>query len=465
MGSLMQQSPCVRAEKRDGKKKRPAMPKTAILPKREPVESVVEVEPAKEEEVSPAKSIIVAKPSIASVTSTGFGGERMIKARKGLLERQSLEESCLIADGEELATFGMVLLSVIRFRSECYLAQDLSFSRPKPGITGRSRSSTCTTSSSGSDTPPLSSDASSGGSQSSIDVGQLTHMLSNATHPITRPTHGRSRVRGQGHGHRRRPSDVRRSMSSVYETIQEEGLGSSDPVEAPVIGVPVAVYNSVHSVRIAGDSDGTDTEWDDERGIVAMRRCGALKNEADDAVTESRRVWLDTPFSLFAVQSFQPPHHPSGMKAMLEHSQQNYGPLPPELHCHRVRSRTYSRPSPYPQRTVKPASPERPSPQQSSKKQEGIIADVTVATIVQPLRPKSVNVNARTPAPAIKGLNPISPFVVEFEKSKGDKSFNERTIRPRVTSSTRRAALGWSKRSTGKSSELKENTSVGTLNT
>ena len=116
MGSLMQQSPCVRAEKRDGKKKRPTMPKTAILPKREPVESVVEVEPAKEEEVSPAKSIIVAKPSIASVTSTGFGGERMIKARKGLLERQSLEESCLIADGEELATFGMALLSVIRFR-------------------------------------------------------------------------------------------------------------------------------------------------------------------------------------------------------------------------------------------------------------------------------------------------------------------------------------------------------------
>ena len=254
-------------------------------------------------------------------------------------------------------------------------------------------------------------------------------------------------------------------MSSVYETIQEEGLGSSDPVEAPAIGVPVAVYNSVHSVCIAGDSDGTDTEWDDERGIVAMRKYGALKNEADDAVTESKRVWLDTPFSLFAVQSFQPPHHPSGMKAMLEHSQQNYGPLPPELHCRRVRSRTYSRPSPYPQRTVKPASPERPSPQQSSQGREGIVADVTVATVVQPLRPKSVNINARTPAPAIKGLNPISPFVVEFEKSKGDKSFNERTIRPRVTSSTRRAALGWSKRSTGKSSELKENTSVGTLNT
>jgi len=289
-------------------------------------------------------------------------------------------------------------------------------------------------------------------------------MLSDVTHPITRSTHGRSRVRAQGHGHRRHPSDIRRSMSSVYETIQEEGLGASDPVEAPAIGIPVAVYNSVHSVHIANDSDSADTEWDDERGIVAMRRYGDLKDEADDTVTESKRVWLDTPFSLFAVQSFQPPHHPSGMKAMLEHSQQNYGPLPPDLRCHRVRSRTYSRPSPYPQRIVKPASPERPSPQQSPQEQV-FVADDTVVTVVQPLRPKSVNVNARTPAPAIKDLNPISPFIVEFGKSKGDKSFNERILRPRVTSSTRRAALGWSKRKTGKSSELKENTSVGTLNT
>jgi hypothetical protein len=111
MGSLMQQSPCARVEKRGGKKKRPAMPRTAILPKPEPVEPVEEVEPA-EEGVSPAKSIVITKPSIASVTSTKFGGDRMIQARKGLLERQSLEESCLIADGEELASFSMSPLPV-----------------------------------------------------------------------------------------------------------------------------------------------------------------------------------------------------------------------------------------------------------------------------------------------------------------------------------------------------------------
>lgn len=289
-------------------------------------------------------------------------------------------------------------------------------------------------------------------------------MLSNVTHPMTRPSQGRTRIRGQGHGHRRRTSDVRHSMASVYETIQEEGLPSVDFNDAPQIEIPVAVYNSVHSIHVAGDSDGTDIEWDDERGVVAMRRYGALKNEADDAVVESKRIWLDTPFSLFAVQCFQPPHHPSGMKAMLEHSLQNYGPLPLHLYCHRVRSRTYSRPSPYPQRIVKQTSPESSSPHSSPKRQEETVGDITAATISKPLQPKSVNLNSKTPAPAIKNLNPISPFVVEFEKCKGDKSFNERTFRPRVTSSTRRAALGWSKRG-GKSSELKENTSVGTMNT
>ena len=106
----MQQSPCARAEKREDRKRRPAIPKTVVLPNPEPV---VEVGPIEEEEISPAKSVVITRPSIASVTSTKFGGERMIQARKGLLERQSLEENCLIADGEELGSFGAVFLSVI----------------------------------------------------------------------------------------------------------------------------------------------------------------------------------------------------------------------------------------------------------------------------------------------------------------------------------------------------------------
>jgi hypothetical protein len=55
---------------------------------------------------SPDKARIVEKPSIASTSSTSsfaFGGEHTIKALRGVPERQSLEDSCLVADGEDLS--------------------------------------------------------------------------------------------------------------------------------------------------------------------------------------------------------------------------------------------------------------------------------------------------------------------------------------------------------------------------
>jgi serine/arginine repetitive matrix protein 2 len=50
------------------------------------------------------KARIVEKPSIASTSSYQFGGERIIKAQRGVLERQSLEDNCLSADGEEMSS-------------------------------------------------------------------------------------------------------------------------------------------------------------------------------------------------------------------------------------------------------------------------------------------------------------------------------------------------------------------------
>ncbi|KAK6985188.1 hypothetical protein R3P38DRAFT_3450686 [Favolaschia claudopus] len=44
------------------------------------------------------------QPSTASTSSSKFGEERMIRARQGLLERQSLEESALVAEGEDFAS-------------------------------------------------------------------------------------------------------------------------------------------------------------------------------------------------------------------------------------------------------------------------------------------------------------------------------------------------------------------------
>jgi len=84
-----------------------------------------------------------------------------------------------------------------------------------------------------------------------------------------------------------------------------------------------------------------------------LRKYYALRDEAQTTVSESRRMWLDTPFSLSAIQSFQAPKEPSGMQALLAHSMQTYGPLPSYLHPHRrVRSRTSSMASPYPQSRV-----------------------------------------------------------------------------------------------------------------
>ena len=80
----MEASPCVRLEKRK-------------------YSAIQEVKAFKnvERHESPNKARIVEKPSIASASSFQFGDERMIKAQQGLLERQSLEDSCFVADGED----------------------------------------------------------------------------------------------------------------------------------------------------------------------------------------------------------------------------------------------------------------------------------------------------------------------------------------------------------------------------
>ena len=86
-----------------------------------------------------------------------------------------------------------------------------------------------------------------------------------------------------------------------------------------------------------------------------------------NVMIESKRTWLDTPFSLFTLQStwvclvfhcpftkllssaFQAlaPSSPAGMQTLLEHSVQNYHPLHSNLHSRHLRISL--RPPPYPQ--------------------------------------------------------------------------------------------------------------------
>ncbi len=49
-------------------------------------------------------------------------------------------------------------------------------------------------------------------------------------------------------------------------------------------------------------SKGEESVWDDEQGIVAQRKFYALRDEAENTVSESKRTWMDSPFSIFALQ-------------------------------------------------------------------------------------------------------------------------------------------------------------------
>ena len=86
--SLVEASPCVRVEKR----------------KHSAAHGVQIYNGQDDPYDSPNKARIVEKPSIASTSSYQFGGERMIKAQRGILERQSLEDNCLSADGEDMSS-------------------------------------------------------------------------------------------------------------------------------------------------------------------------------------------------------------------------------------------------------------------------------------------------------------------------------------------------------------------------
>ncbi|KAF7339245.1 hypothetical protein MVEN_02002300 [Mycena venus] len=383
IGSIYEASPCVRVEKR----KHIAF---------------------QEDEMAPNKARIVNQPSIASTASSKFGEERFIRARQGLLVRQSLEETALVAQGEDLPAFRPAAV----------------FTRPSPN---RSRSSTITTSSSsGAETPPLSPGSVSEGSQSSIDMSQVNVILSNSTHPMSSTARDRARARARGHGHRRRYSatQTRASRSSVYETIAEERPSPSTiGSKMSESGSPTAHQGIWIAEPDAGSVDLTASGFgfDDERGIMALRRYYELRNEAEDTVTESRRIWSDTPFSLYALQAFSPPKNPEGMQALLQHSVQSFGHLPPELG---------------PRRTTASPDQHRLSPAELHR---------TFATN-NALQAVEVNSNVDVY---------MSPAVLSPKRSQIAPN-----VRPRVASAARRTALGWGPRKTSTKAQKENDTSM-----
>ena len=138
------------------------------------------------------------------------------------------------------------------------------------------------------------------------------------------------------------------------------------------------------------------------------------------------------------------------MKALLQHSVQNFGPLPSELRPHR-RSRKNSRASPYPlARVSKVFYPPEPKHASTSPPVNHSAANTSALPILQE---RPVNVPP-SPSPSFisKSLSPQEPNTHRAP-------FGHPPIRPRVASTTRKGMLGWAKRSAKSSNgERKENT-------
>lgn len=75
----------------------------------------------------------------------------------------------------------------------------------------------------------------------------------------------------------------------------------TEKTSSPTQSQPVFIVES-DTASIHSNPEESMSFWDDERGIIALRRYYALQDEVQSTVTESKRIWSDTPFSIFAVQ-------------------------------------------------------------------------------------------------------------------------------------------------------------------
>ena len=138
------------------------------------------------------------------------------------------------------------------------------------------------------------------------------------------------------------------------------------------------------------------------------------------------------------------------MRALLEHSVQSYGPLPSEFRPRR--SRTFSRPSPYPKKRIS-------KPTLLVDQSNGSQVEIKESSATPVLRSLPLISNIVSAAPTLQAFKPFSPLVVDTGESKAESKVSTLPSqnRPRVGSTARRTALGWSKRSGKSSTGQKEN--------
>ncbi|KAM6497666.1 hypothetical protein JOM56_005614 [Amanita muscaria] len=262
------------------------------------------------------------KPRV-SLSPVKFGGERMQRAKSGHFKRPSLEANCLTARGEDAVGF---------------------FQEPSFGACNSSNSHG--EGSSFSSNPNFSSTLNS--SRASFSPYKIPTASPSMESPLSRVATAQIRARMRGH-HMRAAS-----RSFAHETIhemQEEVHQEAPLVESPsVLGLTPLQLTTPTTDPFGGKNRHK------KRKRKTLEGCYALKHEAELTVTESKKEWVDTPYSIAIVQNFNPPKDAESMKTLLQDSMKIYRPLPAELRAHRRRNSRNLRSSPYAQSRLSRAS-------------------------------------------------------------------------------------------------------------
>ncbi|KAI0354141.1 hypothetical protein OH77DRAFT_1437719 [Trametes cingulata] len=267
-------------------------------------------------------------------------------------------------------------------------------------------------------------------------IDRLDH---EATLASTRSCHYACIVAGLGSMDYRRRIDQACMSGSVLSSSPCPKHPTSQSA-AEQFGSP-SVNNSVYIGE--SDTDSVYSDWDEDRGFMTVYHYWALREEAQGTVKERRRVWVDTP-SRRPVLDLR---CASGARALAAESWS-------------LASRTASSPGRHRKRRRTLSATCGPRPRRRSL----IRTSVHKQPVLRAVR-KCENVLSASLVYALEEIKPFSPLHIELDTSKQGKTAFGLPARPRVTSSTRRTALGWSKRSTGKPStqDCKENLSASMI--
>lgn len=124
-------------------------------------------------------------------------------------------------------------------------------------------------------------------------------MITRAQQHVTQQPRARARAKGTGHRKQYSKGGANRGEGNVSAHISRS-YADADRASLQ--------YYHHHHRRSGGSQEfefGSNDlglrDYDDEREIVALRKSCALSDEAQTTVSESRKLWLDAPFSLFAI--------------------------------------------------------------------------------------------------------------------------------------------------------------------